>query len=594
MKVDPKTEAERESRFEGLAVSPGIAIGPVHVHRAGAVTVVQRALAAEELDAENQRFLEALERARLQLEKIRTKAARLHGAAGEELSFLLEAHCQMLSSRRLIDGVQQRISGARINAEAAVESEVAAISASFAEMDDPYLKARGRDIEDVGQRILRALSRVALRGFEGLAPGSIVAAEEITPADAALMNPRQIAGFACTLGGVEGHTAIMARSLGLPAVLGVSGFLEACRAGATIVVDGSSGCVVVNPSEETLGSYQDIQAALAEETAVLARLRDLPAVTRDGQRILLQANLDLPRDAGEAVLAGAEGSGLLRTEFMFMNREDLPSEDEQAEVLCEVVRAMAGRPITMRTLDVGGEKLVSGLDVDQAAGANPALGLRAIRLSLKQPELLETQFAAMLRASALGPVRILLPMICSIAEVRAARACLEQVAERLGREDVAIADPLPPLGIMIEVPGAALAADSLARESDFFAIGTNDLIMYTLAIDRGEERVAHLYDPLHAAVLRLIHFAVDAALRHGKPVSVCGEMAGDPRYTALFVGLGVRELSMHAKALPRVKDQIRRMNSGAAANLVMESVIRSDSRDVARLLDVFNAMAGNS
>ncbi len=593
MKAEPKSETARESRFEGLAVSPGIAIGPVHLHRAGAVTVVQRTIAAEELETEKQRFLDALERARLQLDRIRSKAASLHGVAGEELGFLLEAHRQMLSSRRLIDGVLQHISGARINAEAAVESEVSAISASFAEMDDPYFQARGRDIEDVGQRILRALSRVALRGFGGLAQGSIVVAEEITPADAALMDPRQIGGFACTSGGIEGHTAIMARSLGLPAVLGVSGFLEACQSGSTIVVDGSSGCVVVNPSEETLASYQDIQAALAEEIAVLARLRDLPAVTRDSRRILLQANLDLPRDAGGAIAAGAEGVGLLRTEFMFMNREDLPSEDEQAEALCDVVRAMAGRPITMRTLDVGGEKLVSGLDVDQAAGANPALGLRAIRLSLKQPELLEVQFAAMLRAGALGPVRILLPMISSIGEVRAARACLEQVAESLRKAGVTIADPMPPLGVMIEVPGAALAADSLARESDFFAIGTNDLIMYTLAIDRGEERVAHLYDPLHAAVLRLIHFAVEAALRHNKPVSVCGEMAGDPRYTALFVGLGVRELSMHAKALPRVKDQIRRMNSAAAANLVMESVIRSDSRDVARLLDVFNAMAGD-
>ena len=594
MKVEPQTRPQREQRFEGLAVSPGIAIGTVHVHRAGAVAVVQRAIASDEVAAEEQRFREALQGAQRQLEKVRQKAAALHGVAGEELSFLLEAHRQMLSSRRLIDGVLRRIAGSRINAEAAVQEQVGEIAASFAAMDDAYLQARGRDIEDVGQRILRMLCRVPLRGFEGLAIGSIVVAEEITPADAALMDPKRVGGFACTLGGVEGHTAIMARSLGLPAVLGVAGFLEACAPGDTIVVDGSDGYVVLNPSEETLRHYQGIQAAMAQENAVLDRLRDLPAVTRDGRRILLQANLDLPRDAEEAVSSGAEGVGLLRTEFMFMNRDDLPSEEEQAEVLNELVRAMAGRPITMRTLDVGGEKLVSGLGVDQTGGANPALGLRAIRLSLKQPELLEAQFAAMLRAGALGPVRILLPMICSIAEVRSARACLERVAERLTRDGIAIADPLPPLGVMIEVPGAALAADSLARESDFFAMGTNDLIMYTLAIDRGEEQVAHLYDPLHAAVLRLIHFAVDAALRHDKPVSVCGEMAGDPRFTALFVGLGVRELSMHAKALPRVKDQIRRMNSTAAANLVMESVIRSESSDVARLLDVFNAMAGNS
>jgi phosphotransferase system enzyme I (PtsI) len=405
------------------------------------------------------------------------------------------------------------------------------------------------------------------------------------------MDPREIGGFACVLGGAEGHTAIMARSLGLPAVVGVPDLLPTVRSGDRLIIDGSNGLVIVNPTARRLASYERRLKEMARENRALARLRDVPAETRDGQRVTLQVNLELPRELEQTTEMGAEGIGLLRTEFMYMNRNDLPDEEEQFEALARIVKAMQGRPVTVRTLDVGGEKLATSLGEHLGESVNPALGLRAIRLSLKEPKLLRPQLAAMLRAGALGPLRILLPMITTPGEVRAARKELEKTARRLTRRGVPIADPLPPLGVMIEVPGAALAADSLAQVADFFAIGTNDLTMYTLAIDRGEEQVAHLFNPLHPAVLRLIQFTVEAGLRARIPVSICGEIAGDPRFTALLVGLGVRDLSMTAKALPRVKSRILSIDMHAAGRRAMMIMEQVDSGRIATLLDDFNETA---
>ncbi|MEX0758425.1 MAG: phosphoenolpyruvate--protein phosphotransferase, partial [Tistlia sp.] len=367
----------------------------------------------------------------------------------------------------------------------------------------------------------------------------------------------------------------------------VADLLAQAAQGQPVIVDGDQGLVVLSPTKRRLESYRKRLTRQQAENQSLGRLRDLPAETRDGCRMTLQANLELPSEVGPALAAGAEGVGLLRTEFLFMNRDDLPDEDEQTEVLTRVVEGMDGRPVTVRTLDVGGEKLATALGPHLGASANPALGLRAIRLSLRVPELLEAQLAASLRAGVAGPVRILLPMVSSVEEVRAVRAVLQRVEARLRRRGVPIASPTPPLGAMIEIPGAALAADALIREVDFFAIGTNDLIMYTLAIDRGDERVAYLYDPVHPAVLRLIHFAADAALRAGKPVSVCGEMAGDPRYAGLFVGWGIRELSMRAPAIPQVKRRLRAMDCRAASRFVSSVMLESDRAAVTRLLDSF-------
>jgi phosphotransferase system enzyme I (PtsI) len=592
MKTDKKSKKSGEEVvLQGLGVAPGVAIGPAHVREAGDLQVVEYHIPAGKVKAEKARLAEAAAKAVRQVGKLKAKAIGIHGLAAEELGYLLEAHLQMLNSSRLIGGIERRIESDRRNAEAAVMAEISAIAQEFAAMEDSYLSARADDVREVGHRILRCLTDVEFHGFSGLDKGSIVIAEEISPADTALMDPREIGGFACVLGGAEGHTAIMARSLGLPAVVGVPGLLPTVRSGDMLIVDGSNGLVIVNPTAARLAGYERRLKDMAREFRALARLRDVPAKTRDGQRVALQLNLELPRELEQAAEAGADGIGLLRTEFMYMNRPDLPDEEEQYQVLAEILGAMQGRPVTVRTLDIGGEKLATSLGEQIGESVNPALGLRAIRLSLKEPQLLRPQLAAMLRAGVHGPLRILLPMITTPGEVRAVRKELEKTARRLVRRGVPIADPLPPVGVMIEVPGAALAADSLAQTADFFAIGTNDLTMYTLAIDRGEERVAYLYNPLHPAVLRLIQFTVEAGLRARIPVSVCGEIAGDPRFTALLVGLGVRELSMTAKAIPRVKSRILSIDMHAAGRRAMMIMEQFDSGRIAALLDDFNEMA---
>ena len=584
-----KTKTKAAQRvFEGLGVSPGVGIGVAHQRESGEIQVLEYQVPARRIPEELERFHGAVARSRRQVAKLVAKAERFHGAAAEELGYLLEAHLQMLKSASLIGAIERRIEDTRCNAESAVMSEIGAIVENFAAMNDPYLAARGQDVREVGLRVVRNLTKTSYTGFGQLEPNSIVIAEEITPADTALMDPRQIRGFASVLGGAEGHTAIMARSLGLPAVLGVTGLIGGAKSGDTVIVDGSNGRVIVNPTARCLADYGRRRKALEREARSLTRLRNVPAVTRDGTRIDLQANLELPRELAQALAAGAEGIGLLRTEFLYMNRDDLPDEEEQCAALSEIVAGMAGRPVTVRTLDIGGEKLATSLGPHVSEGLNPALGLRAIRLSLKRPKLLETQLAAMLRAGVCGPLRILLPMISTVYEVHEVRKCLHKVARRLKRRGVKIADPLPPLGVMIEVPGAALVADSLANVADFFAIGSNDLTMYTLAIDRGEEQVAHLYNPLHPAVLRLVQFSIEAAFRARIPVSVCGEIAGNPRFTPLILGLGVRELSMTTNALPRVKSRILRLDMQAATQRARTIMDQSDSGRISALLDDFN------
>jgi phosphotransferase system enzyme I (PtsI) len=591
MRIEGSATERTTQVLEGLGVAPGVAIGPAYLLEAGAIPIAVRMLAEEEVAGELERFQAAVSKAQKQLRKLKTKSAGLPGAAAEEVGYLLEAYLQMLSGSRLLRGVERRIAQDKINAEAAVQAEIAEIAEGFAALSDQYLAARADDIREVGDRLIRNLTQTPYAAFAKLPPGTVVIAEELSPADTALLDPALIAGFATVLGGPEGHTAIMARSLGLPAVLGVAGLIGLVHTGDVVVVDGSAGRVVVNPSAELKGEYERRQEEYRREQRLLGRLKRMPAVTRDGEAVHLLANIELPREIEPAIAAGAEGVGLLRTEFMFMNRDDLPGEEEQYQALKAIVEGMEGRPVTMRTLDIGGDKLAGPLGGHLAESANPALGLRAIRLSLKERPLLEAQLGAMLRASAHGPVRILLPMISSLSEVRQVRQAMATMIRRLKRRKVKIADPPPPLGVMIEVPGAALSADALAQACEFFAIGTNDLTMYTLAIDRSEEQVAHLYNALHPAVLRLIQFTAEAALRARIPISVCGEMAGDPRYTALLLGLGVRELSMAWPALPRVKQRIRSLDFLAASRRASMIMDQSDSGRIAALLDDFNALA---
>ena len=587
--TDPSTdEFPGEHFLDGVGVSAGFAIGTVHLVETGLGQVPEYSVSADLIDDEIARFGKALSKARQQVSRLKQKSATLADATAEELGLLLDAHAAMLGSTRMIHAVERNIRGHGINAEAAVQAMVREIARGFARVKDPYLAARLQDIRDVGSRILRQLTQTPYQAFSILPAGAIIIADELSPADIALMNPGKVSAFVTALGGAEGHTAIMARSMGIPAVLGTPGLLAVARSGQSIIVDGDAGRIVVNPNDGTLAEYKRRAEARSRLNRQLARLRTLQAVTHDGTTVGMQANIELSRDVDGALNAGAEGIGLFRTEFMFMNRDDWPGEDEQYALLRTVVEGMKGRPVTIRTLDVGGEKLTAAMGETNSHGGNPMLGLRAIRFSLKQPKLFEIQLSAILRAGAHGSVRLLLPMISSVHQVRQVKTILKRVSARLKRRGVPVAGPTLSLGVMIEVPGAALIADSLAREVDFFAIGTNDLTMYTLAIDRGDEQVADLYNPLHPAVLRLIQFTVTAAQRAGKPVSVCGEMAGDPRFAPLLVGLGVRDLSMASQSIPRVKQRIRALDAGQATRRALAIMDQADEGRVSALLDDFN------
>ncbi len=537
------------------------------------------------------RFKRAVEQAQKQLRQLQARAESLPAGAASEIAILLEAHHAMLAGSRLVRGVEEIIKIARVNAEAAIERQIVEIGANFARMDDSYLAARVADVREVGQRLLRNLMQQQYHPFAAAKPGSILIAEEITPADTALMDPKQIAGFATVLGGAEGHAAIMARALGMPAVLGVAALMQGVGQNDLIIIDGHRGEITVRPDAAQRRAARQMLQKQTAERGKLRALKRLASVTRDGVAINLHANLELPRELDAALDAGAQGIGLLRTEFMFMNRADLPDEEEQYQSLRELAEGLKGKPLTVRTLDIGGEKLAGALG-QSSSSANPALGLRAIRLGLKVPKLLETQLAAILRAAAHGNIRILIPMISSVSQMQQVRQHVMQTAKRLQRRGVKLPDPLPPLGAMIEIPGAALAADALAQVSDFFAIGSNDLTQYTLAIDRGDEQVAELYNPLHPAVLRLIQFTAAAALRARVPVSLCGEMAGDPDYTALLTGLGLRELSMSPARLPRVKQRVRSLDFSAANCLAEQIMSQSDEAHIARLIKESAAPAG--
>ena len=571
-----------EHKIVGIGVSPGIAIGPAFIIEQSGVPVPEYEIPSAQVEGELKRLHGAINKVHKHLGQLRQKAETLPAGA-EDMTLLLDAYKGMLSGSRLVRGVEEIIAKQRVNAEAAIQKQIAALKASFAAMNDPYLAARAEDVGEVGQRLIRSLLQQNYNPFAEAPEGCVILAEEITPADAALINPDRVAGFATILGGAEGHTAIMARALGMPAISGVTGLTHGTKTGDTVIVDGRKGEIIIRPDAPTLQHYRQELARKKQEDKRLKGLRDVPAITADGTPISLQANIELPRDLEAAIESGAIGIGLLRTEFMFMNRPDLPGEDEQYETLRGLIQKLDGRVLTVRTLDVGGEKLASALGDAVGESVNPALGLRAIRLGLKQPKLLDTQLTAILRASMHGPLRILIPMVSSVAQIKQVRARLLQIERRLHRRGIKLKG-MPAVGAMIEIPSAALTADALAKVCDFFAIGSNDLTQYTLAIDRGDERVADLFDPFHPAVLRLIQFTAAAGWRANIPVSLCGEVAGDRRATALLLGLGLREFSMSPLRLPAVKHEITQLSLPQAVELAETIMSKTDETEIHDLL----------
>ena len=516
-----------------------------------------------------------------------------------EIAPLLDVYARMIGPSRLMRGIRRRVEENLFSAENAVMAEADAIATTILGQIEPGLNAedlaglqrRAEEVREIARRLVRNLTRTPFRSFAGLPDGAILLSESLRPADAALLDPSRVAGVATDEGGTDGHTAVMLRALGVPSVLGLAGLTHAARPGDILVVDGITGTATLNPGPETLAAARRAVAAFARERQRYARLRRLPAETTDGETVELQANFELPVELPLIAQSGAQGIGLLRTEFLFMNRDTVPDEESQTETYRGIIEAMNGDPVTIRVLDWGGEKEIEALSnaglVPDLSDTNPAMGLRGLRLLLRRPELFETQLAAILKASVAGTVRVLLPMVTTVAEVHAARETYERVARRLRRRGDKLAEKLPPLGIMIETPGAALSADALALEADFFAIGTNDLTAHTLAVDRGESDVSDMYDPLHPAVLRLIQFATEAALRMRMPVSLCGEMASDPRVTPLLLGLGLRAFSMNASAVPKVKQVVRAVDTGDCVRLARRVMEQSDPDQIVALLAGF-------
>ncbi len=540
--------------LHGTGVSGGIAIGKAHVLQRELPEIPQYVVIKEQIEPEIERFKLAVDAARAQLNRIR---AGIPANAPREAASFLDTHLLILNDPTISQAPIEAIRRHRHNAEWALKIQRDELSERFERMDDPYLREKGRDVQQVVERVLRALLLPEEAVDIGFGTGDIVVADDLTPADTVLLKQHHISAFVTNLGGPISHTAILARSLGIPAIVSVHNATRYVRAGESLIVDGKRGVLIVDPDAAVLADYRRIKLRVAERKRELARLRTRPAVTRDGHRVQLMANIELTGDVNAALKAGAQGIGLYRTEFLFMNRSTVPSEDEQYRAYAKIVSMMKGKPVTIRTLDLGADKQVEARRTESGQVAiNPALGLRAVRLCLHDPALFRPQLRAILRASALGNVRMMIPMLSSQDELYRVLELVAETKRDLKREREKFNTRLP-VGGMIEVPAAAISADLFAADLDFFSIGTNDLIQYTLAIDRVDDAVNYLYDPLHPAVLRLISLTIEAGKKARIPVAMCGEMAGDSRYTRLLLGMGLTEFSMHPATLLDIKRLVR-------------------------------------
>jgi len=567
----------------GIGVSRGIAIGKAHFMR-GILEVLESAIPPDLLDDEIRRFLAAVETARAQLRALRK---RIPANTSVDIASFIDAHLLMLDDATLIHAPVELMRKHGCNAEWALKLQRDAVVDVFERMDDAYLRTRRDDVDHVINRIQRILLEKNQPDTESASlVDCIVLADDLTPAETVLLEHQGIAAFATEYGGPLSHTAILSRSMEIPAVVGAHGLHNYLRDGELLILDGLQGLLIADPDESLLTHYRARARAEQLRRRELDLLTGQPAVSRDGVAIRLLTNIELPEDITAVNHHSADGVGLYRTEFLFMNRDKPPDEEEQFECYRSVVEGLQGRPLTIRTLDLGADKQVDSLG--SRCGANPALGLRAVRLCLKDLSLFRPQLRAILRASAHGPVHMMIPMLSNTQEVRQVLALVNEARNALQRSGIAFAPDLR-IGGMIEIPGAALSAAEFAAQLDFLSIGTNDLIQYTLAIDRVDDEVNYLYDPLHPAVLRLIKMTIDAGAAAGIPVAMCGEMAGDPRYTRLLLGMGLTEFSMHHTSLQEVKRVINTSNIASLRPLVDELLTTTKAGQIPARVESLNS-----
>ncbi|MBA3881270.1 MAG: phosphoenolpyruvate--protein phosphotransferase [Chthoniobacterales bacterium] len=555
-------DTKAETRFFGLAVSPGIARGTVHVVRDEAEDVARYHIEPSEIANEIGRFETALIQTRAQILEMQQKIAE---AIGAKDAGIFDAHLLVVEDRTLIDEVLRRLEGDLCNVDYVFQEVAKHYADTLSKIDDPYLRERALDIQDVTRRVVRNLQGKAQKAFLALSDPHILVAHNITPSDTATMDRKQVLGFATDLGSRTSHTAIMARSMNIPAVVGLHNATEKLETGHEVLVDGYNGLLILNPTPDTLWHYGELKHRKEQVAEQLTGLRETKSTTRDGRHIVLSANIELPNDVESVAQNGAEGIGLYRTEFLYLNRATLPTEEEQYQTYRKVAEHVAPHPLIIRTFDLGGDKIACGMEAFDEQ--NPFMGLRAIRFCLENLDIFKAQLRAILRASSTGNLKIMFPMISGLDELRRAIGVLDECKAELKRERVAFGSATE-VGAMIEIPSAALCADALAREVDFFSIGTNDLIQYALAVDRVNERIANLYEPAHPAVLRLLKMVSDAAHRHDIWAGVCGEMAGDLTMVPLLLGLGMDELSVSASLVPRVKRVVQSLSIPECEKLV--------------------------
>jgi phosphoenolpyruvate-protein phosphotransferase (PTS system enzyme I) len=568
--------------FRGIGASPGVAIGRVYLLDRRKVRAPRFHIQPDQVTYEIERLKKAISTSVEQLESIRSRFV----GGGVDHQAILEAHEMMLRDQALLEEASGLITNEHLNAEWAVSRVIARLRTLFDKVSDAYIRERRGDIDFVGDRILRNLvgQSADIADIQGLQEGTVVVAHDLSPVDTALLVRHHITAFVTEVGGKTSHTSIIARSLEVPAIVGMHGIVDAVGSGDLIVVDGLDGTVVLRPTRAQVERGRERGEQYRRVNLDLLEARTLPARTVDGWDVTVAGNIELPHEVASVMSRGGESIGLYRTEFLFLGRSEAPNEEDHYRTYCRIFDEVGDREVTVRTFDLGGDKLFGSLINELEP--NPALGLRAIRYCFENPAIFEPQLAALLRAASRGRLRVLLPMISGVGELRRARELIDKVAQRLVREGKEHNGDVQ-LGVMVEVPSAAITADALARECDFFAVGTNDLMQYLLAIDRTNERVDYLYHPLHPAVLRTLHMVTRAAQKEEISVSVCGEMAGDLEHTAVLVGLGFTQLSMNAASIPRVKRLVRELNREECEDLATQCLACATPQEVTELVQAF-------